>query len=170
MKNDMIKTILALLLILTLPSLVQAYGLEELNNEADKHVASKDIQSAMQQFVKNDLNDCIKQIGVASPDKYFSAIQISLDMRNRKAFLVFPSQYCYAFFGAHAIAYWIIIDDAPNGYQLLYEGRSDGLEIMDTYTNGMKDLQSDYGRTYIILKFDGEKYNRAGEGEFDENQ
>ena len=166
----MIKTFLTLLLVVTIPSLVQAYGLEELNNEADKHVASKDIQSTMQQFVKNDLKDCMKQIGATKSEKYFLAVEIPIDKRNRKAFLVFPSQYCYAFFGAHAIAYWIIIDDATNGYRLLYEGRSDGLEIMDTYTNGMKDIQSDYGMTYIILKFDGKKYDRAGEGEFDKNQ
>lgn len=167
---NMIKTFLTFLLIVTIPSIVQAYGLEELNNEADKHVASKDIQSAMQQFVKNDLKDCLKQIGATNPENYFSAVQIPIDKRNKKAFLVFPSQYCYSFFGAHAIAYWIIIDDVPNGYRLLYEGRSDGLEIMDTYTNGMKDIQSDYGMTYIILKFDGEKYNRVGEGEFDKKE
>jgi hypothetical protein len=165
----MIKILLTFLLLFSAPSLLQAYGLEDLNNDAANHVAPKDIQSAMQQFVRSDLQDCIKQIGAANLENYFSAIEISIDMQGRKAFLVFPSEYCYAFFGAHAIAYWIIIDDTPNGYRLLYEGRSDGLEIMATYTKGMKDIQSFYGMTYIILKFDGKKYERVGGGEFDKN-
>lgn len=166
----MIKIFLTVLLFFSTPPLLQAYGLEELNNEANRHIAPEGIQRAMLQFVKSDLQDCIKQIGVANSEKYFAAVEISIDIGNGKAFLVYPTEYCYAFFGAHAIAYWIIIDDVPNGYRLLYEGRSDGLEILDAYTNGMKDIQSYYGETYIILKYNGKKYNRVGEGESYNNQ
>jgi hypothetical protein len=154
------------MLLIATPVFAQ-YGLEELSDDADKHVATDDIQLAMRTFVKRDFIDCTKQTNIVAPEyyKYFSAIPIDINKKQQPSFLVFPSKYCRAFFGAHAIAYWIITKDKQNHYRLLYEGRSDGIEILNTYTKGMKDIRSDYGNTYIILKFTGRKYKRAGDGE-----
>jgi hypothetical protein len=157
-----------MLLFITTPLFAQEYGLENLNNEANKYVAPVDIQEAMRKFAKTDFVDCTKQKKIEGSEysTYFSAIPIGIDMHRQPSFLVFPSKYCYAFFGAHAIAYWIIIKNKDNQYKLLYEGRSDGVEILNSQTNGMKDIKSVYNDSYIVLRFNGRKYKPVGTGEF----
>ncbi len=164
----MIKRLILVLLLFSTPSYAQTYGLEELNDKADKYVATTDIQEAMRNFVKNDFIDCTKQKNIVGDDysKYFSAVPIEINNQNQQSFLVFPSKYCYAFFGAHAIAYWIITKDDQYKYKLLYEGRSDAVELLSTFTKGMKDIRSIYGYSFIVLKFNGRKYERVADGEF----
>ena len=143
--------------------LAQQYWFEDLDIDAAKHVAAADIQKAMRDLTKEDFIDCSKE-NSAVGSEYFSAISIDIDIHHQPSFLVLPTKYCSAFHGAHAFAYWIIKKDKHNNYRLLYEGRSDGIFILKTYTKKMKDIRSDYGNTYIILKFNGTKYSRVGEG------
>jgi hypothetical protein len=164
----MIKILMFVLLLSSTPSYAQIYGLEELNDKADKYVATADIQEAMRRFVKEDFIDCTKQKNLKGDEysNYFSAIPIEINKHNQQSFLVFPSKYCYAFFGAHAIAYWIITKNDQNQYKLLYEGRSDAVELLSTFTKGMKDLRSIYNYSFIVLKFNGRKYKKVADGEF----
>jgi hypothetical protein len=166
----MIKWLFALasLLLFVSAAEAQVYGLEELNMAAGQHVASKDLQGFMEKAVSHDLQDCSSELQLDKTQRstYFAAIAITLDVRKRQSFLVFPSQYCMAFFGAHAIAYWIVSKDSSKGYRLLYEGRSDGVELLQTFSHGKKDLRSAYGSTYIALKYNGNTYKRVGSGEF----
>ncbi|WP_417914486.1 hypothetical protein [Candidatus Electronema sp. JM] len=147
-------------------AMAQVYGLEELTENADKNVASINLQIFMQNAVKRDLQDCSSELHLTKRQRnmYFSSVTIPLDTHNRRSFLVFPSRDCGAFFGAHAVAYWIVSEDTSNKYRMLYKGMSDFVEIMQTSSYRKKCLRSFYGVTYIILKFDGKKYKRAGHG------
>lgn len=150
----------------------QVYGLEELNDSSSHYMASKDLQRFLQKSIRHDLDACATECHLTPKQRssYFAAVPISIDNHNKKAFLVFPSQYCSAFFGAHAIAYWIIAEGTPNNYRFLYEGKSDAIELLDTYSHGKKDLRSHYGSSYIVLRFNGKKYRQVGSGDFSRNE
>jgi hypothetical protein len=168
LKRLLITIIQILALTVSVQLFAQSYSLEPLVDEASKHIAPARVQQAMREFEKKKFSDCVMQLQLSKSDQlqYFSSISISIGSSAENYFLVFPSKYCDAFFGAHAHAYWILCQDKLGHFKLLYSGRSDGLEILKTRSNGLKDLLSAYGFTFIILKYDGQSYKKVSEGEF----
>jgi len=60
--------------------------------------------------------------------------------------------------------FWILCEDNQRKISILYKGRNDGLEILNSNSNGLFDLQlydvSYYGVSYTTLKYNGHKYIR----------
>jgi len=149
-------------------AMAQSYGLEELTNDHAKHIAPLPIQQFMQLAVKSDFNECIQQSGASQDeiDQYFGAVKINLSKKPVNCYAVFPSKWCMAFYGAHAIAYWLIAEVKPGRFQILYSGRSDGFELRKSVSHGYYDFWSGYGRTYTVLRFNGKTYRRVSNGEY----
>ena len=121
----------------------------------------------MRTIEEKGFNDCIEYVNLSATDRatYFSSLPLELGPKEARHHLVFPSTYCKAFFGAHAIAYWILREDSPSHFTVLYRGRSDGFEVLRTQTKGLFDLESSYGFSFIVLKYDGHTYVRVSSGE-----
>ncbi len=165
----MLRTVLFLLLLLiaAVPAQAQTFSLEPLVEEHKQHIAPPNIQVSMRKGEKIDFDDCIKDINLSPTDQttYFSSLPIKLGSKETRHHLVFPSAYCKAFFGAHAIAYWILREESPSEFTVLYRGRSDGFEVLQTKTKEFSDLKSVYGFTFIVLQYNGKEYVRTSSGE-----
>lgn len=146
----------------------QSYGLEELTDDHERHIAPASIQRFVRSTFRKDFRECITDLGADLEDAehYFGSIQVNLSTRSLPCFAVFPSKYCQAFYGAHAIAYWLITEFKPGRYRLLYEGRSDGFKLRSSSSNGFFDFESGYGKTYTVLRFNGKRYRRISNGEY----
>ena len=149
-------------------AMAQSYGLEELTNDHAKHIAPLPIQQFMRSALKSDLKECIQESGASQDevDRYFGAVKINLSKALINCYAVFPSKWCMSFYGAHAIAYWLITEFKPGRFRILYSGRSDGFELRKSASNGYYDFWSGYGRTYTVLRFNGAKYRRVSSGEY----
>jgi hypothetical protein len=135
-----------------------SFSLEVLFNSADKNIAPKSIQLAMGEYEKDNLLNCCNEIEL-SPSKatlYFSAVKVNLQ-KDAVTYIVYPSKYCATFFGAHAISYWLLRENKNNTFSILYAGRSDGIKILPTVTNGYYEIESVYGNSSIILKYNLEQ-------------
>jgi hypothetical protein len=144
------------------------YGIEELTIDHAQHIAPRAVQQFMQSAVQCDFSECVQESGL-SPDAcehYFGSVKIALSRQAKKHHLVFPSSYCGAFHGAHAIAYWLVEEVTPIRFRILYSGRSDGLTLRDTASHGYYDVESYYGSTYILLRFNGKTYRRISHGTY----
>jgi len=150
-----------------MPVSAQTFSLEPLVDDHKLHIAPPSIQSAMRTIEEIDFKDCIRELNLNPTDQatYFSSLPIVLNNRGIHHYLVLPSAYCKAFFGAHAIAYWILQEDSASNFTVLYRGRSDGFEILKSQTNGLFDLKSVYGFTFIVLQYNGKEYGRTSSGE-----
>ncbi len=157
----------SLLLVAIAPALAGAasccYGIEKLTVDHAQHIAPKAVQQFMQSAVQGDFSKCVQESWL-SPDvreHYFGSVKITLSRQSKKKHhLVFPSFYCGAFHGAHAIAYWFVEEVKPARFRILYSGRSDGITLMSTASHGYYDVESYYGSTYILLRFNGKTYRR----------
>jgi hypothetical protein len=146
---------------------IASYSLEELTDAAANYKAPSEIQKAMRAFVRQDLDECSEEIGLTEKQQnsYFSARKIRIG-NVTDDYLVFPSTRCASFYGAHAIAYWIIGKRRNKGFTLLYSGRNDGFDVLKTTTKGLHDIRSSYGWSFTILKYNGTVYKKVSEGKF----
>lgn len=161
-----------LLLATTLPLLARTYSIEELTNEASAHVAPPNVQKFIAGIEKTTFHECITQLRLSETERnvYFSSIPIAIGPTNSQYYLAFPSRHCSAFYGAHAIAYWVLRMDQSGKCVLLTKGASDGLEILDSKSKGMNDLRSIYGHTFVVFRFDGSKYKEALGGNWPDDE
>ena len=137
-----------------------SYYFESLSNKASEHIASADLQKAMAVFTQDKFNDCKKQLSLSQKNakKYFSSISITITKRSIKTFLVFPSKYCYAFFGVHSVQFWIVSLDKNKQYSLLLSARQDGIEILPSFINEFADINLIYGVNKQQYFFNGKSY------------
>ena len=135
----------------------QIYSLEPLVNEATKHPAPIEIQQKMYEIESKNLQECLLYNQKMPKTNYFSAIKIKIHP-TKKSYLVFPSKYCKAFFGAHAIAYWLFCQNNKGKYVNVYSGKSDGIEIRKNKQSTFNNIESFYGNSSIELTFDTEKF------------
>ncbi len=152
---------ISICLFLQLPALAgSVLWLEPLVDKAAVHVAPPAIQKAMAAVLKADLTDCEtqKHLTKQQVSKYFCSIPIDLGINPNKAFLVFPSKYCYAFFGAHSIAFWVVTTSDDILFKVRFSGRHDGLEILESKHNGLFDLRVHTLQGSALLYFDGSMY------------
>lgn len=131
-----------------------SHSLEVLFNSADKNIASKSIQLALGEFEKDNLLNCCNEIELprSKATDFFSAVKVNLQ-KDTVTYLAYPSKYCATYFGAHAISYWLLRANENNTYSILYAGRSDGITILPTITNGYHEIESVYGNSSINLKY-----------------
>lgn len=147
------------------PALAE-YSFEFLVEDYQKYIASEKIQSAMRHFEKEEFKECIADADVNSEKQkqYFISIPLNLGGEKVKYCLILPSECCFRFCGRHAFVFWILCEDNQRKISILYKGRNDGLEILNSNSNGLFDLQlydvSYYGVSYTTLKYNGHKYIR----------
>jgi len=156
------RVILFILLLIPISSFADStFWLEQLTDNASKYTASPELQNAMASATETDFKDCQSQLKLSKKksSKYFSAIPINISNKNTATFLVFPSQYCYAFFGAHSIQFWVISKNSNNSYNILLSARQDGVEILTDTTNDYANLKVHYNSEQATFYFDGKSYN-----------
>lgn len=137
------------------------YGLESLVGEGATHPAPRALQQAMRELEKSDLEVCQEARGYSDSEmaSSFSAIAIDLGGRSGVKFLVFPSSTrCTAFFGAHAIAFWVMAQDKEGHFTLLLKGREDSVEILRSKHKGLFDIRTHYNSDSSLFRFDGTRY------------
>jgi hypothetical protein len=149
-------------------SFAQTYGLESLTNEHRHYIAPAKLQAFMRLSLKSEFLNCIKYSKASKSERenYFGAIKIDISKRYQTCWAVFPSKYCSVFFGAHAITYWIVLEQKPGNYTILYDGHSDGFDIQGKCTNGFRDFKSQYNNTFTYMQFNGSKYIKTSDGEY----
>jgi len=161
--------ILRLFLVLAfLPLSVHAgeqFWLERLSQNATAHRAPPALQREMAGTEHKDVKDCQEQLGYTDERmaNYFAAVRFRVADDSRPVFLVFPSGYCFAFFGAHSVEFWIVAQNRNGTFKKLLTARQDGVEILPSKRHGMHDLRSHYNNETRVYRFDGIIYAESVE-------
>ncbi len=107
---------------------------------------------------------CLSQVGSGDriPASWFTASEIHLHDAALADLIVQPSEADPCMGGADNTSYWVF-RKRPEGHQLVLTGRSFGLNIMKTRTNGYRDVRMmvfspRLGEVGTIFKFNGKKY------------
>jgi hypothetical protein len=131
----------------TTDALAQIFSFENLSQQA-RH-APDNIVTAMQKLVPDEIADCQKQLHASNDDMhhYFTATPVDLKA-DKQTLLVLPSNYCYAFFGAHAIGFWLF-EMRDKGPKLLLSGVQDAMEVKPRKTGGMPEIMTYYGSSEV---------------------
>lgn len=156
------------LFLLLLPSLIQAgplYSLETLFDRAAQHRAPKVLQKAMAALESERLAECAKEIPLTAEQRgsYFSAVRLELGNRRMLSYLVFPSRSCGAFSEESAITFWIVTRNPNGSYSSRYSARGSSVEVLQTRSNGWRDIATFDGDTRTHLRFNGKQYERVAE-------
>jgi hypothetical protein len=136
----------------------QDYVFETLT--ASVHPVPSDISIFLLSSEAEAVKDCQRQLKLTNKEmaNYFTAVSIRLS--KKKGTLVLPTKYCYAFFGAHAVSFWIFITDDPTP-RLILSGRQDGLRISDDEANGLPIIETFYGATSTRFIYNGDRYTES---------
>ncbi len=89
--------------------------------------------------------------------EFFGAIVLNLNEDGQADYLLYPKKYCFNMFGAHAIPYWIVLS-SPKGYRLVKASATDVVKVIDSKTNGSRDIVNIYGQEETKNVFDGKTY------------
>lgn len=154
-----LKFIIIIIVFISTLSHAQIYSFETLTSSNGKFIASQAIQKFMINHNKEDIEECLNRNtnNDRNINNYFNSIRINLGDKKYQYYLIFPSVYCDQFFGAHSTKYWILKKNKLD-ISILYTGNSDSLAILKTKTNGLFDLESSYGGSYIILIYKHNEY------------
>ena len=137
------------------------FWLEQLSNNAAQYTAPPDLQKTMALLTNKDLKGCRSQLSLSSSasSQYFAVAPIALSSSGTPTFIVFPSKYCYCFFGMHSVQFWVVAQDKNKTYRLLLSAREDGVKVLSSTTNGYSDLKLYYGTDETNYTFNGKFYN-----------
>lgn len=154
------KSLVAVVLAVASQSVAATFSFESLVANSAKHIAPTAIQRAMAQFEKERLLELaeVDPAGRSTLTTFFAAVPIDLGDKARTTYLVFPSRYSKAFFGAHAISYWLLEKRADGSFELLFSGSCDQIEILKQRTHGLHDVRSFYSDMVGHVRFNGRAY------------
>jgi hypothetical protein len=150
------------------------FGAEALPGEAlvKKPV---EIPNGVLQILRDNLYrgtiNCIKNVNGLEPQQvpasWFMASEIHLDGAGEIDLIVRPGDLMQSpspnrwLFGAHAVPFWIV-GNTGGKYELLLNTVADGLRVLDSRTNGYRDIEigslTAVSLTTLTLKFDGHHY------------
>jgi hypothetical protein len=152
------KAILVFIIVLFVSAPIQAaqnYVFETLVEQAQP--LPSNILKVLRESEAESWKDCRRQLDLSNDDmaRYFTAIPISLS--RKKGTLVLPTKYCYAFFGAHAVSFWVFLTDGTEP-KLVLSGRQDGLRVLDTEVQGLAIVETYYGTTTTQFLYNGNSY------------
>jgi len=159
------RLIITLFACLSYSAAAQELNLTSLVEEASGNTAPPVVQRAIANAVAADLQNCQKQLAISDEQTttYFSAKPIDLNDDLFQDYIVYPSLRCFAFFGAHSTAFWLLLgqpnDQPPN---LVFEGRHDAIELLESKSNGLRDFDLIYGYDSWLVRYNGTTYE-AGE-------
>lgn len=141
----------------------ETYSLEQLGNTAQQYPASSELRGYMLSLSDHraELLRCKeeKRWGLENVADFFAAREIKLSDSPHPAYLVFPAKYCPAFFGAHAVAFWIVQKTPDEKYVELHSYVTDSVAILDKRTNAYRDIATTYGfEKPKRFRFNGKRY------------
>jgi hypothetical protein len=106
---------------------------------------------------RDTLNRCAQEDGISVsevPDSWFEAAQIALTVGEPRGLVIKAQNACL--WHAHTGPYWVFRRLAT-GYQLVFVGEADWLDVKRTRTNEYRDLELVYslegGRTFGYSKY-----------------
>ena len=116
-----------------------------------------------QVIAKHDarLGECLSRLGRkdAKPESALHAQLIDLNDDNWPDYFVLPVLPCNEeFMGAHAIAFWLLAGREGGGFTVVLEDAEDAVELLDSRTNGYRDVEVTYSVTIMRLRFNGKRY------------
>lgn len=127
-------------------------------------IPDKALQLLRDTLSRGALN-CIKSEGLEAeqvPASWFAASEIHLDGANDVALVIEPAELPPAegsnrcILGAHAVPFWVL-GNTHGRYRLLLATDADGLEILDSRTNGYRDVHTfnltATSETILLFKF-----------------
>jgi len=138
-------------------SAAKLYAFEGLS--AQHHDVPVAIDVALNGIASKPIQECQKQLRASDEEMrhYFTAIPVRLSVK-RTAVLVLPTRYCYPFFGAHAIAFWLFEVESQRPRMLLASVQ-DTMEVGNRFTNGLPDITTRYGSFESHLyRYNGKQY------------
>jgi len=133
------------------------YSFEELAGQ--RHKVPAVVDAMLRNSVTGALEDCQKQLGFGKKqmESYFTSKAVELPGSTVDALLVVPTQYCYAFFGAHAVAFWLFLIE-PSGPRLVLASTQDALEVKNEGANGLPNVSTYYGTSETKYQYNGQQY------------
>lgn len=151
-----VKMSIVMFLLFAAPTLAaQDFLFETLTEQS--HPLPSNILETLRKSESDAWEDCRQQLKL-TPDEmsdYFTAVPIKLS--KQQGTLVLPTKYCYAFFGAHSISFWIFLPSGT-GPKMVLSGRQDGLRVLDTETHGLASIETFYGATETRFEHNGNNY------------
>ena len=123
-------------------------------------IAPAPIQRLIETSTSADFSDCMTQLGLSQTlaASYFGSVPLRLSDTGREAWLILPNEYCIAYFGAHAISYWLVERSGQRQFRILHAGRQDALVLTDEHHHGYCDLVEVYGDLHKRYRYDGSTY------------
>lgn len=139
---------------------VAHYAFEATIEARDLDIAPVSLQQYMVAATGSEFHDCVGQLGLSDTlsASYFGSVALPVSDTGRKSWLILPGEACYAFFGAHAIEFWVVERTDENQFRILHTGRQDALTLSDDFHNGYRDLVQHAGETAQRLRFNGSNY------------
>lgn len=137
----------------------QILGLERLMDSKEQLKPPLQISAFVRKKEKKELDDCQKDKHYSNEEmvEFFGAVAFNLNDDGKDDYLLYPKKHCFNMFGAHAIPYWIVLS-SKKGYRLVRAGSTDAVKILDSKTNGTRDIVEIYGPEETKYVFDGKKY------------
>ena len=137
----------------------QIFRLEELTDTKKQIKPPLVVSALVRKKEKKELDYCQKDKHYTAKEMedFFGAVLLNLNDDAKVDYLLFPKRICLNMFGAHAIPYWIVLSSAK-GYRLIRAGTTDAVKVLDSKTNGTRDIVEIYGQEETKYVFDGKKY------------
>jgi hypothetical protein len=154
------------LLIVFVP--LMAFGTQDiylgaLMGNGSKRSAPPVIRARLAEKLEADLLLCVTdpKWRLKKAEDFFAAVKLKLSNEADGVFLVFPTQYCPGgLFGAHSIPFWVVSAPRDGEVKVLLESTADAVRVLNTQSNGMRDLATLYGNDETaVYKFDGRGYH-----------
>lgn len=172
MKFKILSIIILLISHSAISSPLQSYSEE---HSAAQITAPTGLLNFVLQSEPSDLEnfeDCLKNNNISKNDlsKLFIVSYANINSSYKNIYFVRPAiePFCLTFYGAHLFRYWFVkansLGSKPS-FELLFKAGGDGISVLDSETNGYKDLESESHTAIEIyrlqLKYDGKKYKNA---------
>lgn len=141
----------------------QEFDLGVMKRGAASHVAPAGLRGHLAAEMKPDLDRCIaeKEWGLTRGEDFFAAVQLSLGKPADLTYLVFPSTFCPAFFGASSVPYWIVSAESGGTYRTIRSGATHRVRVLRTRTHGFRDIEELYGEEPSVFRYNGRDYREG---------
>jgi hypothetical protein len=133
------------------------YAFEELLQQHQEVPAG--VGASLRKLFADSIKECQGQLNLSGEQmqSYFTSRVVELPGSGTNALLVLPTQRCYAFFGAHSVAFWLFLVE-PTGPRLVLTNRQDALEVRALRSGGLPDISTRYGTSETNYRYDGRQY------------
>jgi hypothetical protein len=107
------------------------------------------------------LGECMRRLGdgAGKVEDYLRAQQIDLNADGKPDYFVMPELKCSdEFLGAHAMSFWLLAGRERGGFKVVLSDAEDSVKLLDSRTNGFRDVEVTYSVTVMLLHYNGRHY------------